>query len=91
MSVEVTYARLGDGTVRLESPDGEFLSIPIEDSIIYIGFLRQTMNWLGVEGIRFVARQTPSEEFEEDDGIGFEGDLDYLMAKNAELYRRLAG
>ena len=91
MAVDVTYEPLADGTFRLESPDGvsvESLS-PGELSML-VGDLYRKLELLGIEGIRIVAKDPARAESAEDDDAGFEDDLDYVLEKNAELYRRLA-
>jgi hypothetical protein len=91
MCIDVTYEPLADGTFRLEAPDGvsvETLS-PAELSML-VGNLCLAVELLGIEGIRLVVKDPARAESAEDDDAGFEDDLDYVLEKNAELYRRLA-
>jgi hypothetical protein len=71
------------GTYRVESPDGEFVTSSIEE---LVGVIRQVLQSLEPR----VASSEATELEEEDDDAGFENDLDYVVNKNAELYRRLA-
>ena len=73
----------GDGTYRAELPDGEFVTNSIEELVDVIRLVLQSIKVGNANGGAIEAE-------EEDDDIGFEADLDYVLTKNAELYRRLA-
>jgi hypothetical protein len=71
------------GTYRVETPNSEFVTNSVEE---LVGVIRQVLQSLEPQ----VARSEATEAEEEGDDAGFEDDLDYVLNKNAELYRRLA-
>jgi len=91
MAVDVTCEPLADGTFRLEAPDGDSVeSLSRGELSMCVGDLYRAMELLGIEGIRLVAKGPAWAGSAGDDDAGFEDDLDYVLKKNAELYRRLA-
>jgi hypothetical protein len=85
-------ARIGvvlmdDGTYRAELQDREFVTRSLDELIEAIRIAAQAARE-SLEPRNVENRSTEPEEA--DDGVGFEDDMDYVLTKNAELYRRLA-
>ena len=79
----IQLARMGDGTFRAELPDRQSVTGSLDE---IMELVRTTLPSLPANEVA----GEPTETDEEDDGLGMEDDMDYILAKNAELYRRLA-
>jgi hypothetical protein len=85
-------ARIGvvlmeDGTFRAELKDSEFVTRSLDELMEAIRVAVRAAHQS--TALRDAGGESCEPE-EEDDGVGFEDDMDYVLTKNAELYRRLA-
>jgi hypothetical protein len=78
---------MGDGTYRAELQDSVFVTHSLDELMEAVrGAVRAARQSMATGN---AGGESPEVE-EEDDGVGFEDDMNYVLTKNAELYRRLA-